>query len=192
MKMFAGVLIGLAIGSLPSVAADVTVFDTLSAHCGKAYKGEVVRYNESDDAWRSAELILHIRDCSDHEIKMPLHVGENRSRILSVTKTAEGLRLKHDHRHADGHPDAVTLYGGDTVRGADLSAQSVAFLVDDFSIKMFKENGLTASVTNVWHMGAEEGSFTYRLTRKNRDFMINFDLSKPVQIPPAAWDKLGH
>ena len=36
------------------------------------------------------------------------------SHIPWDTTTATGLRLKHDHRHEDGHPDKVTLYGGDT------------------------------------------------------------------------------
>jgi hypothetical protein len=57
---------------------------------------------------------MHVRVCRDDEIQIPLHVGENRSRTWILTRTAEGLRLKHDHRLEDGSDDPVTQYGGDT------------------------------------------------------------------------------
>ncbi|PCI62461.1 MAG: hypothetical protein COB37_07050 [Kordiimonadales bacterium] len=166
----------------------VGVLDTLMQHCGKAFLGEVTRYGTSDDAWRKARLIMHIRDCSDGQIKVPLHVGDDRSRIWVISKTENGLRLKHDHRHADGTEDAVTQYGGESTAEAAQTATLVSFPVDQESITMFKDNGLTASVSNVWHISVTGDLFHYRLTRENRDFMVTFDLSKPIDLPPAAWD----
>src|SRR3712207_8407608 len=43
-------------------------------------------------------LVMHVRDCSPNEVRIPFHVGEDRSRTWIVTRTAAGLRLKHDHR----------------------------------------------------------------------------------------------
>ena len=89
-------------------------FNNLSAHCGKSFEGKVISSDPQDADWAKETLTMHVRDCSDTEIKIPLHVGENRSRTWIVSKTDTGLRLKHDHRHEDGKPDAVTMYGGDT------------------------------------------------------------------------------
>ena len=54
------------------------------------------------------------RSCDLAEIRIPFHVGEDRSRTWVMTPTSVGLRLKHDHRHEDGSEDEVTQYGGDT------------------------------------------------------------------------------
>jgi hypothetical protein len=99
------------------------------------------------------------------------------------------LRLKHDHRHQDGSHDAVTMYGGDTAQpGSELRQE---FPVDAESIAMFEREGLTASVTNTWAMEIEPGQrFLYELSRPGgRLFQVEFDLTKPVAVPPTPW---GH
>ena len=75
--------------------------------------------SEADSAFRRNTSVMHVRQCSDREIRIPFHVGENRSRTWVVTRTPQGLRLKHDHRHEDGTEDRVTQYGGDTRMTAD-------------------------------------------------------------------------
>ena len=89
----------------------------LSSHCGKAYAGRMVSDEEVDAEMRGADMAMHVRECSEREIRVPFHVrtqgGEwDRSRTWILTRTgadgAEGLRLKHDHRHEDGSEDAVT------------------------------------------------------------------------------------
>lgn len=162
-------------------------FDALAVHCGKAYAGEVTTGNDADSAFSNKALIMHVRECSDTELKIPFHVGDDHSRTWVITKTTSGLRLKHDHRHEDGSEDKVTMYGGDTADMGTATEQS--FPVDAESIANFKENGLSQSVTNVWHMYIEPNVFTYRLTREERDFRVDFDLTKPVALPPAPW---GH
>ena len=47
-------------------------------------------------------LVMHVRDCSADEVRIPFWVGEDHSRTWVVTRTETGLRLKHDHRHEDG------------------------------------------------------------------------------------------
>jgi len=127
-----------------------------------------------------------VRDCSDNKIKIPLHVGENRSRTWIVSKDNGFLTLKHDHRHEDGKPDAVTMYGGTT---ADLGTHSQqSFPVDQFSKDMFMREGLDVSVTNTWTITLDgDKTFTYALARENRDFRAQFDLTKPVDTPPPVW-----
>ncbi len=160
--------------------------NNLSSLCGKAFAGKVISEDPQDADWVKETLIMHVRDCSDTEIKIPLHVGENRSRTWVISHLHNGLELKHDHRHEDGTPDDVTMYGGLT---ADFgTAKSQAFPVDDFSKSLFREEGLTASVENTWKISINPGtSFTYALSRPNRDFRAEFDLTKPIDIPPPVW-----
>lgn len=161
-------------------------FNNLSAHCGKSFAGKVISSDPQDADWAKETLIIHVRDCSDSEIKIPLHVGENRSRTWIVSLKDNRLTLKHDHRHEDGKPDAVTMYGGTTAEPGTDSQQ--AFPVDQFSKDMFMREGLDVSVTNTWTITLDgDKSFTYALARENRDFRAQFDLTKPVDTPPPVW-----
>jgi len=58
-------------------------------------------------------MVAHVRVCEPGVIRIPFHVGEDRSRTWVVTTTATGLRLEHVHLHEDGPEDAVSRYGGD-------------------------------------------------------------------------------
>ncbi len=180
--------------AMPSMATQyelpqeqLAFFERIAAHCGKAYEGKVTAGDSADSAFSGKKLVMHVRECSDKELKVPFHVGDDHSRTWVITKTKTGLRLKHDHRHEDGSEDKVTMYGGDTTSKGRADWQS--FPVDQFSINNFKENGLAQSVTNVWHIGITDDTYVYRLTRENRDFKVDFDLTKPVALPPTPW---GH
>jgi len=177
--------------------APVDVFLALLAqHCGQSFAGRIVadtppegEESPAEDPFANRALIMHVRECHDGELRVPFHVGDDNSRTWILTRTEAGLRLKHDHRHEDGSEDAVTMYGGDT----DLAGTSTRqeFPVDEFSIEMFKREGLSASVINTWAMEIEPGvRFLYELARPNgRLFQVEFDLSQPVATPPTPW---GH
>ena len=151
----------------------------------------------ADADMRGRPMVMHVRECSDTRIAVPFHVGNadgswDRSRTWLITRTGSGLRLKHDHRHEDGTADAVTFYGGDTADSG--TARTQEFPVDGESIAMFRANGLTASVTNVWRVevdpaGTADGRYAYQLQREGRLFRVEFDLTRPVPAPPAPW---GH
>lgn len=162
-------------------------FAQIASHCGQAFAGKVVSGDSADSAFSGKALIMHVRECSDTELKIPFHVGDDHSRTWVLTKTSQGLRLKHDHRHQDGSEDAVTMYGGDTASAGTDQRQS--FPIDKASIDNFIKNGLTQSVTNVWHMAITPTTFSYQLNRENRDFKVDFDLTQPVALPPTPW---GH
>ena len=173
----------------PAVSADAAFFARLQASCGQAFAGRVVA-NEprpmAADPFEGKRLIAHVRECSDREIRIPLHVGEDRSRTWVISRTPLGLRLKHDHRHADGSADAVTQYGGDALERGSTTRQE--FPVDAESIATFRRAGLTASVTNVWALELEANALRYELTRPGRRFVLEFDLGRPLPTaPPAPW-----
>lgn len=161
----------------------------LASHCGQAFAGEVrVDVPESpDNAFAGKAMVMHVRECREGEIRIPFHVGDDRSRTWVITRTATGLRLKHDHRHADGSPDESTMYGGDTARAGTAVRQE--FPVDAESVAMFGKLGMPASVTNIWAIEIVPGQqFVYELSRPGgRLFQVEFDLSRPVPAPPAPW-----
>ena len=164
-------------------------WDNLSALCGKAFSGEMTGFaRPADDGWLGQRVVMHVRECSESEIRIPLHVGENRSRTWVVTRTEAGFRLKHDHRHEDGSEDAVTWYGGHTTDPGRATRQT--FPVDDYSKALFLANGLDVSTGNFWSMEVHAGDmFGYELVRPGRHFRAEFDLTEPVEPPPAPW---GH
>jgi hypothetical protein len=149
----------------------------------------VVTNDPADAAFVSAPLVMHVAACEPGRIRIPFHVGEDRSRTWVLTRTAAGLRLKHDHRHADGSPDVLTMYGGDTTAPGTAARQ--AFPADAESIALFRANGSTRSVTNVWAMEATATRFAYELRRPDRHFRVEFDLTRPVSQPPLPWGWRG-
>lgn len=172
-------------GGQPSAPPQDAFFAGLKAHCGKAYAGKVVSNEAADNDMRGKALVMHVRGCYEDRIEIPFNVGDDRSRTWVITRTGQGLRLKHDHRHQDGSADPVTMYGGDTKDAG--TAQRQTFPVDAESIAMFRANKLDQSVTNIWAVEQNGQTFAYELRRANRFFRVEFDLSKPVPPPPASW-----
>ncbi len=162
--------------------------ERLETLCGKAFEGRVVSDDPQDEGIAAQPLVMHVRECRENEIRIPFHVGENRSRTWVITRTEEGVRLKHDHRHEDGAPDAVTNYGGDS---AHVSAGRAEFPVDQESIELFQQEELDASVTNIWAVDVNEEIFAYELSREGRFFRVEFDLTTPVDASPPPWGAQG-
>lgn len=161
-------------------------FANLRALCGQSFEGRVVTTEAADASFASERLVMQVRECSDHEIRVPFHVGENRSRTWVITSTGTGLRLKHDHRHEDGTEDTLTQYGGDTANEG--TAERQEFPADEFSRTLFVNNNIPQSTTNVWGVEVHPGrTFAYELRRPNRHFRVEFDLTAPVAAPPAPW-----
>ncbi len=152
--------------------------------CGRAFRGSMSEGTlPSDSAMRRASLVMHVRQCSADTIRIPFHVDSNRSRTWVLTRTATGLRLKHDHRHEDGSEDAVTQYGGDTRSPGSATRQ-------EFPADPHTATVAPAARTNVWYMEVIPGQrFSYGLWREGSDrrFRVDFDLARPVAPPPAPW-----
>ncbi len=159
-------------------------FNALRAHCGKAYEGRVVVDNPKSPGFEG-RLLMHVRQCSDQQLQIPFHVGENRSRTWLITHTGAGLMLKHDHRKPDGSDDASTMYGGHTQDAGWPQVQS--FPVDSVSKEQFVRQGMAASTGNTWQLFLYPKVFSYRLVREGREFRVDFDLTKPVEPPAAPW-----
>ena len=181
----AAFLLLAACGGAPEPRPADAFYRAIEEHCGRAYEGRLVSEDPADADFAAERLVMHVRECGADEIRIPLHVGGDRSRTWVVSKTENGLRLKHDHRHEDGSEDVVTQYGGDTAAPGTSTRQE--FAADRHSIDLFTREGLSASVGNVWAMEVEGDMFAYELRRENRFFRAEFDLSAPVAAPPPPW-----
>ncbi len=170
----------------------------LASHCGQAFAGRIVANEPASpapDAFEGKALVMHVRGCDEpsKQLLVPFHVGDDHSRTWVITRTADGLRLKHDHRHEDGSPDEQTMYGGETADAGTAVRQE--FPVDQESIELFGRTGADVSTTNTWAMEIEPGQrFLYELSRpagglnpQGRMFQVEFDLATPVELPPAPW-----
>ena len=172
----------------PAAQDDFTA--NLQPLCGKSFAGQVVSTDAVDADWRSEDIVMGPVSCEINAIKIPLAVGENTSRTWVIIPEKRRLTLKHDHRHDDGTPDAVSWYGG--TAQTDGTATRQEFPVDEFSIALFKKEGLPASVTNTWAMDINPNdSFAYELSRPatpeqvaagepGRFFRLEFDITKPL------------
>src|SRR5687768_18398331 len=110
------IVLAAASCATPLTPAEPSFFRDLSALCGRAFEGRIVSPPVAADAsFAGKRLVMHVRECSAVTIRIPFHVGADRSRTWVVTHTAPGYRLKPDHRHADGSEDKLTPHGGGTV-----------------------------------------------------------------------------
>jgi len=176
---------GLAQETVSSIPTQDEFFRAISELCGKAFPGTVTIDNDSSGSFANKKLIMHVRRCDETQLQIPFHVGENASRTWVITKTGSGPYLKHDHRHPDGTEDVLTQYGGHTVDAGWAQVQS--FPADQYSKELFVANAIPQSVGNTWQMYIYPEQFTYRLIRQGREFRVDFDLTGPVDVPPAPW-----
>lgn len=169
---------------LVSIASHDNFFNKLAALCGKAFAGKVSVDTPSSDGF-DGRLIMHVRKCTDNQLQIPFHVGDDHSRTWIITKTGSGLSLKHDHRKKNGDYDKSTMYGGHTVDAGWANVQS--FPADQYSKELFARLGNPQSNSNIWQMYIYPQTFSYRMIREGREFRVDFDLTKPVTLPPVPW-----
>lgn len=159
-----------------SSETDVSFINSLSAYCGNAYGGKVIFPADGTDPFAGEELVMHVQSCSDSLVMIPFTVGEDKSRTWVIRKTPEGLQLKHDHRHEDGTPDEVTMYGGTSTSSDDNLTQQ--FPADAHTAQL-----IPAAATNEWTLAiSPDGkTFSYILKRDNKmRFQADFNLTEPL------------
>src|SRR5690554_5482569 len=173
-------------GSEQGFVAEQSAFmNAFQPYCGQAFAATIVEDNQPSPAW-DAPLVVHVRDCEENIVRMPLHVGEDRSRTWVLTQHAGYIDFQHIHLHEDGSPDDVSPYGGQTLAAGSATMQ--AFPVDETSKDLFVKYGLDVSVTNTWTISfVDENTMSYKLSRPGRIFEVHVDLSSPIDVPPPAW-----
>lgn len=137
-------------------------FRQISALCDARFVGQSVFPEDPGDAWRDKVLVAHIESCTADEIRIPFIVGDDHSRTWILRRVEGGIQLKHDHRHADGTPDKVTMYGGTTQSAGSHLSQS--FPADAYTKDLIPE-----ASTNEWFLSFNKDSseLTYYLERND-------------------------
>ncbi len=171
--------------SKPQSRAQAAFMQTFQPFCGQAYSARIVQDSAPSPAW-DHPLVVHIRDCEDSVIRMPLHVGDDRSRTWVLTLQPGVIDFQHYHLDEGGSPDAVSPYGGQTLDDGSATRQS--FPADEASKTLFIANGLDISVNNTWIIDfPDPQTLRYQLTRPDRLFEVQVDLSQAIPLPPPAW-----
>ena len=169
--------------SAPLTDSQEAFWTALQSLCGRAFAGRLTVGGPADSLFERGPLTMHVRQCSDNSVRIPFHVGENRSRTWVVTRTASGLRLKHDHRHEDGSEDEITQYGGDTRDPGTATRQE--FHADSLTASL-----IPAARTNVWTLEivpGERAAYALRREGTDRRVRVEFDLKTPIAAPPPPW-----
>lgn len=167
----------------PSTPAS-TYFDNLRTLCGKTYEGRLATNDPADATFAGKRLVMGPVACGEaNVVRIPFAVGEDHSRTWLLTRLdGEHVRLKHDHRHADGSEDLLSQYGGDSIDAGTSTRQH--FPADDFSRELFVRQNLQRSLANVWGVDIEPGvTFAYELRRTDRHFRVTFDLTATAPAP---------
>lgn len=164
--------------------AQAAFWAALESHCGNAYRGtlaDATPYYRAGVEGRDA--VIHFFDCAEDRIHIPFHLDDDASRNWIVTRGNGTLRLKHDHRHEDGTEDEVSQYGGDAPRPGLASRQ--IFRADDHTIRILPERH-----DNFWFLDfVDEETLEYGVhwPAAGHSIRFTFDLSTPIEPPPAPW-----
>lgn len=182
-------LLALSISALAQSPTD-TFWSELKKLCGKAYSGSIVADTSPSPDFTGKAMVMHVRSCEADRIRIPFFVGENRSRTWVLTKKANRIELKHDHRHEDGTPDKVTMYGGTTSNPGEPTRQF--FPADEETTRVVAAPTARnpSAAANVWWIDLVAGEhFSYNLRRLGGDrlFTVKFDITKEVPAPAAPW-----
>lgn len=149
------------------------LFDTLQSYDGKTYSGRMTFPNDSAHPMNKP-MTITFRKVSDNQLRVPLHVGSDKSRIWIFTRLPKAIQLKHDHRHSDGTPDELTNYGG--IDSLMRLGNQLTFPADEETTAILPE-----AATNVWslRLSPDRKTLTYYLERNGKPrFEAEFDLTR--------------
>lgn len=146
----------------PKMTNQQSYFENLKSLCGQVFTGASTYPDDPNHDFAGKLLVAKFSGCSQDQIKIKFDVGEDRSRTWIVSKSQQGLLLKHDHRHADGTPDEITNYGG-WANDAGTPWQQY-FAADQETAAL-----IPAASTNVWMLQYEPQSQTLTYDLKRHD-----------------------
>ena len=131
---------------------------------------------EGRESWAQFPFRMFVTRCDNQEIHIPFHVGENKSRTWMFIVEEGRLRFRHDHRHEDGTPEDMTLYGGyANDKGTPFRQE---FPADDYTINIHPR-----SEGSIWvvELAQDMSSFNYQLHHNGELlFHAKFDLTKEI------------
>jgi hypothetical protein len=160
-----------------------TFWDNIQEHCGNAYQGILADATPYYEPFEAGQIIIHVRDCTDTLTHISLHIDDDHSRNLLLTKVDGTLRLKHDHRYEDGTEEEITQYGGDAP-APGLETRQI-FEADEHTTEILPDR-----FDNFWFidiMDEETLAYGVHWPKHGHSIRLEFDISTPVDEPPAPW-----
>ena len=150
--------------------------DNLASLCGKSFRGREVYMAPGRESWAHMDFVMHVTVCEDDRVYIPFHLDEDRSRTWMFLVEDRGLRFRHDHRHEDGTPEDLTLYGGYADGKGTGFMQN--FPADEYTVELLED-----VLNREWQviMSEDMSTFTYQLSYHGEPvFTAEFDLTNPI------------
>ncbi len=173
---------GSKTGTGGRASAEVSLSDTergfmnnLAGLCGNSFPGKETYTAPGRESWADKNFVMHVTVCEDDRVYIPFHLDEDKSRTWMFLATEKGLRFRHDHRHEDGTPEDLTMYGGYADGTGNQYHQH--FPADDYTIDLLED-----TLGREWRiiLAEDMSAFTYQLHYSSRlMFEAEFDLTAP-------------
>ena len=160
-------------------------WERMEENCGNAYDGELADATPyyAEDFEQVDQIRIHIRECSDELIHTSLHVNEDHSRNLMLTREQGTLQLKHDHRYEDGTEEEISQYGGLAPKPG-LSRRQI-FEADSHTADILPDR-----FDNFWFLDfMDDETFAYGVhwPKHGHSIRLEFDITETIDPPPAPW-----
>ncbi|MFW5778092.1 MAG: hypothetical protein ACOCW7_02880 [Bacteroidota bacterium] len=158
----------------PNLSVDEKAFlNNLVSLCGKSFAGKETYSKDGRDSWVNRSMVIHFTVCETDLVKIPFHIDDDQSRTWVFMNENGKLRFQHDHRHKDGSPEDLTLYGGYADGKGNAFRQS--FPADDYTNRLINDN-----LDRVWNIILSE-DFSFLKYELGYDgeivFRAEFDLT---------------
>lgn len=148
----------------------------LSRLCGQTFGGRQVFIAEGRHSWADRTMIMEVSLCEEGHIHIPFRMDEDHSRTWMFIQEDDRLRFRHDHRHPDGTPEDVTLYGGYADSMGTTFTQN--FPADEFTCEQYP-----TSCSATWTVSISPDMTTFSYQLKNFGellFQADFNLANPL------------
>ncbi len=144
--------------------------------CGQSFAGRETFIADGRESWAHKNFVMLVTVCEDNRVHVPFHLDDDHSRTWMFIVEDGRLRFRHDHRHADGTPEEITMYGG--YADGDGTSLLQSFPADDYTCEM-----LPTACNAIWRVFLSEdlSTFSYQLMYgEELLFEGAFDISKNI------------
>ena len=128
------------------------------------------------ESWADKDFVMHVTVCEDDRVYIPFHLDDDHSRTWMFLAGDKGLRFRHDHRHEDGTPEDLTMYGG--YADGTGTGYMQKFPADDYTVELLED-----VLNREWRVILAEDLSTleYQLLYHGEVvFAAEFDLTSPL------------
>ncbi len=166
------------LGSELTDAQERAFLNNIAQLCGQTFSGGETFIAEGRESWADKQFVMHVTVCEDDRVYVPFHLDDDHSRTWMFLVEDGRLRFRHDHRHEDGTPEDITMYGGYSDGLGTSLLQS--FPADEFTCEM-----LPTACNAIWRVFLSEDLKTFSYQLHYGDELLfegAFDISKNIAL----------